>query len=137
MIKVTVTMSEIQPILDFLNNVPRAMQAGIPKAMEYLLKLAKQRTPVGKTGHLLQAWSNVEYQNGGWTFGNVSEYAEVVETGGYKGSKGKTVLHEGRYWSSQARGGMIKPILDNPEIMQQVEEMISQAFLQEVQRAVP
>lgn len=90
-------------------------------------------TPVDQ-GELKRSWGDVERTSTGFTFGTGKDYATVLEEGLYKGVGKRTMKFEGKIFSKQAPGGIIKPQIEDKEtqrkflkaVIRQLNEMIGE-----------
>jgi hypothetical protein len=108
-----------QAVTKALSEANEGVLSSLRLATNFLRKLTVLRTP-WVTGRTAGAWSDVEPNSGGYSFGNPLPHTQGLEIGFEKVKNPKqTVSMGGRYYSKQAPSGIIKPLLDNPEIMNQ------------------
>lgn len=129
MIKVQIQITGSEKIIKAFDQTPQVIMGAVEEVAFYLRRLVFERTPVGRTGSLIRGWSGVhKYDGFSYGFGNVEEHAEVVELGLFKGEGLKTIKYQGRIYSRQAIGGMIKPLLDDPQVLKAVEQRFISAL---------
>ena len=85
-------------------------------------------TPVDE-GTLKSMWIDTKIR-GGVSVGNVMPYAPTLEEGLYTsvGKSGKTVAFGGGIYSTQAIGGMITPMVENPDVLNQIAILVIEAL---------
>lgn len=128
----------MQRVVAALEAVPTAALEGIRQATQTMRLLALGRTPVGVASgspHLKREWSNVEYQDGGFSFGNPVLYSDILETGGYRTVGPRTVAEGGRVYSRQAAGGILAPLLQDEATLFRVVDTVINAIIRGVERA--
>jgi hypothetical protein len=105
--------------------IPEAIQDSLKIAAQYLRTLVVERTP-WVTGLTAGSWSSVEAADGGFSFGNPLPHTQFLEYGyeNVKNPKG-TIPMDGRYYSKKAPGGIIKPIINNPEVIDHVVKIFT------------
>jgi hypothetical protein len=109
--------------------MPGAIQDGLKLVTQFLRTLTVERTP-WVTGRTAGAWSSIEPVDGGYSFGNPLEHTEGLEIGFEKVKNPKnTIPMNGRFFSKQAPGGIIKPLLDNEAIMDRAVTMFMEAVV--------
>jgi len=100
-----------------------------------LLKELQGRTPVDRTTtkgkakavseHMQAQWElSAEMDGLGATFGNPAAYGPTLEEGKYPGIGPRTVAQGGGIYSRQAPGGIVKPLLDDPQVLQDNLDMV-------------
>ena len=113
---------ELRRIEQSLEKIGQAFREMVQTLTMELRVKAMQKTPVA-TGHLIRTWSNVDFNYGGYSFGNKAAYAPVLETGGYPGVGPRTVQTERGIFSKQAPDGMLAPLLEDRELEETVERI--------------
>ena len=85
-------------------------------------------TPVD-TGTLKSMWIDQKVK-GGVSIGNVMPYAPTLEEGLYTavGRSGKTVDMGNGIYSTQAKQGMITPMVENPDVLNQIAILVIEAL---------
>lgn len=127
----------IQQIVTALGQVPDSAMDGIRQATETMRRLSLGRTPIGvspTSPHLKREWSNVEYQTGGFSFGNPVDYSDTIEQGLYHRPGPRTVEQDGRVYSRQAPGGIIAPLMADEQTLQGVVNVVLQAIIRGLER---
>jgi hypothetical protein len=87
----------------------------------------KDATPVD-TGEARSSWTIVRRTEGGYSFGNITPYAHILEEGSQPGKAPwpnvgpRTQFFEGRIYSSQAVGGIFK----NAEIDTLIDDAVKE-----------
>ena len=99
-------------------------------------------TPVGirkkKVGEerLKWTWSAIsEISGGGIAFGTDAPYATVLESGEYPGVGPRTVQAEGGIYSRQAPGGVIGPLLEDEDVLNDITEEILESVKEAIANA--
>ena len=137
-VDVQVEQAIFDRVMEALGQVPEAALAGIRQAAETIKILALGRTPVGvspTSPHLKPAWSNVAFQDGGYSFGNPTAYANTLEQGAYPGVGPRTVAVGGGIYSRQAPGGILAPILEDQAVLEGVVNTVLNAIIRGLERA--
>lgn len=127
-IEVNVSDREIVKLFERANEYPKFLQETVQRLAEKLREFAVERTPIGekyvkgigwsKSGHMKESWSSVTQDGDTFSFQNTVPYASIVDRGGYPGisprhNPPKTAYGpDGKIYSSQAIGGIIRPIID-------------------------
>lgn len=137
-VDIQIEQAVVERIVQALGQVPEAALSGIQQATQTFRLLAEGRTPVGVepgSPHLKREWSNVAFQDGGYSFGNPVGYGEVIETGAYPGVGPRTVAEGGRIYSRQAPGGILAPLLQDEAVLQGVVNTVLNAIIKGLERA--
>jgi hypothetical protein len=88
------------------------------------------RTPIGDTrtdphaGQLITSWGHIQESDVSFSFSTDVPYAIILEKGLYTGVGPRTVPFEGGIFSSQAPGGMVTPIVTDPNLIKEVVRML-------------
>lgn len=140
MIEFTVQPDEVMVgrVRAALERVPDAHRAGVLEAAKTLRLLGLGRTPVGiapGSPHLKKEWSNVEYEAGGFSFGNPTPYAGVIEEGTYPHAGPRTIAVDGGVYSRQAPGGILAPLLRDESQMEAIVDLVLKTIIRGIESA--
>lgn len=113
-ISVTFRAEEIQAFATNLLKFKSTLNSYMYESFEYLLDWLHAGSPVD-TGEFLLSWDENKRQDGGMSFGNDAEYAITLEEGLYPGVGPKTIQTPRGTFSTQAKDGIINPIVERPE----------------------
>jgi len=83
-------------------------------------------TPVD-TGTLKSMWIDQKVK-GGVSVGNVMPYAPTLEEGLYTKAGAKTIDMGNGIYSTQAKQGMITPMVENPDVLNQISILVIEAL---------
>ena len=113
MITVTLNPAEFVTVKRVLDKLPWLG----PQVAEYMIRtlrdMAVHRSAVD-TGRLKQSWTNVvQVADGTYSFYNTAPYSPILEFGLYKGVGPKTRAYGDGIYSTQALGGMVRPMMEN------------------------
>lgn len=126
-IQVNVSEKELSRLFDNMKSIDEVLVGVVQELATKIREFAVQRTPIGenwvrgvgwkRSGRMKNSWSPVFKTGSSWSFTNSVPYANVVEEGLYPGigtrrQPPRTVASGGRIYSSQAIGGIVKPIID-------------------------
>ncbi len=103
--------------------IPEVIAEATKDVATTMRNLALGRTPV-KSGHLKRSWSPVTLTPEGFAFGTSVSYAETLEEGGYTNVGPRTVAVEDGIYSRQAPGGILGPLVEDPEVLRRVTELV-------------
>ncbi len=124
-----------------LNKLVSSIEAAVMEAIEEVMNYGRDkvidRTPVGDpktdihSGQLKYlGWGPVERTGYSFSFSTNVDYAVILEKGMYKNVGPRTVSFEGGIYSSQAPGGIVAPIIDNPAFKAYLDETIKKKIMQ-------
>jgi len=131
---IDIRIQGLEQIRKVLLEAPEVAEAAIEDAATTLRNLVIGRTPV-LTGVLKGSWSGVERTSTGFTFGTDKEYAVDLEEGLYPRVGPRTVELEGKIYSKQAPGGILAPLLEDKELLDNIIRKIAEELARSVTRA--
>lgn len=135
---VQVDTAILEKVRAALVRVPDAHRAGVLEAAKTLRLLALGRTPVGiapGSPHLKKEWSNVEFEAGGFSFGNPVDYGEILERGTYPRVGPRTVATDGGIYSRQAPGGILRPLLEDQAQIEAIVDLVLNTIIRGIESA--
>jgi len=88
--------------------------------VDYVTDQGKEKT---FDDHIINQWG-IEFEPLQGTVWNPSEYGHVLEGGLYPGTGPRTAAGPGGIYSRQAVGGMVQPILDDPDLINQMFDAV-------------
>ena len=139
MIDLTIDIQQLEQVREMLAGSPEAIEAGTRAATELLRDLGVGATPVGVHpfgGALKRSWSAVQVEVSGrsFSFSTPLDYSQTLEEGLYPRVGPRTIAHQGGIYSRQAPGGILGPLLEERDIIDNVVSVVVDAILQGVQR---
>jgi len=118
-----------------LNDVMDAVRVGLEDVAQTIWNRVRGGTPKGKTLNLFHGWTAVEpLGTYGFTFSNPMPYAIRIEEGSYPGVGPRTVAQDEGIWSRQAVGGMLAPVLEDEQLLNEMAELVRNEILRRVGR---
>lgn len=128
----------VQEIRAILARIPDALNTAAEDTAKTIHQLALGRTPVGDeatdphSGQAKRGWSDVQRQgmSGGFAFENPIDYTTILEEGGYKNVGPRTVSEGGKIYSRQAPGGILKPLVDDPQVLDDIADLVAEKLIE-------
>lgn len=139
---VSVEPDELKKVRDTFVGLEHAINYAQWDIGNTLRNLVFGRTPGGvrkkKEGipHIKDTWSEVfSVSEDSVAFGTGAGYATVLESGGYPGVGPRTVSHAGQIYSRQALGGMVRPVLDDKQDLEDIVDDVIERIREAVTHA--
>lgn len=137
---ISVEPDDLKKVRDTFVGLEQAINSAQWDIGKTLRNLVFGRTPVGvrkKVGpHLKDTWSDVfSVSEDSVAFGTGAGYATVLESGSYPGVGPRTVAHEGQIYSRQAPGGMVRPVLDDKQNLEDIVDDVIERIREAVTHA--
>lgn len=133
----TAALRGVQEVRAILARIPAALDAAAEDTAKTMRKLAKGRTPVGDpltdkhSGQAERGWSDVQMQgsSGSFAFSNPIGYTTILEEGGYTAVGPRTVEEGGRIYSKQAPGGVLAPLVNDPDVLDNIAALVAEKLI--------
>ena len=137
MLELDVELENFREFGQLLRDLPEIWDIAVQDTAKTVRNLVIGRTPV-KTGHLKSSWSDiVRTGRGSFSFGTDVDYATILEEGGYRSVGPRTVATEGGIYSRQAPGGIIGPLLQDSDTLDQISRVVAEELLRGIRDASP
>jgi hypothetical protein len=131
-------------ILNKLDDIEVVFHSGVKDTAISLRTLVEARTPMGtkgpmsepgyQPGTLRKSWGRVREYRGGFTFENIAGYADILEYGLYERVGPRTMQSPSGIFSKQAVGGMLRPMIDDPQVVSDFLDLIVDRVIKEIVR---
>jgi hypothetical protein len=134
MIEASAQIDGIQQIMAALQDLPESFDAAARQVAETMRELVVGASPYD-TGHFKESWGQVESHAGGFSFSNPVDYGVILEEGLYPAVGPRTVSVGGGIFSRQAPGGIIRPLLDDPSVIDRIARLVVEEMVRGIERA--
>jgi hypothetical protein len=151
MIQTTIQEDNLRTIMDALQEIPAALRSGMFQAAQTMRHQAISRTPryddklrtpaVRGRPHAVERWGQVQNHQGGFSFENPAFHTVILEEGAYpgvqdrssKGQPNRTQHYGDGIYSTQALGGILGPLLEDEQLLEQIAEEIQRQILRRLE----
>lgn len=137
MIDLNINAQDFEEFAKHIVDIVGGIEAVNEDVAKTIRSLVMGRTPVD-TGDLKRSWSQLQKNDGGFSFSNEMPYANILEEGWENRKVGPRTVRQGnRIYSRQAPGGMAGPVMDDESLISRIAEKVIQELAKGIDNAAP